>query len=361
MLGERSGIEIALPDRDRATRRDEIADIIGLVIVHRVRIGHENRRPARTGQFGDGRRPRPRDDEMRPAQPLGKVGDIGRALGRDPERGIFGAHRFDVGLAALLDDLQPVEQRARQHGDGGGNDVAQHRRTQAAADNEQANDAVLGQRRIAVLADRDNFLAHRIADQVALVGTGGRETADMMVGDRNRIDPSRHQPVGAAQHGILFVDDAGRLGRARGEQAGQRRIAAEADNHRRVEIADQVDRHRAPLADRQRRLHPADGAALNAAGGQYMRFQLGRRARNPEAAVVADQRDAVPARDQFAGERIGGEHMTAGASGGEKIVARRGHGRAVISCSSCGSSIPAPHRGFAGSATRANPCRSTRR
>jgi hypothetical protein len=48
-----------------------------------------------------------------------------------------------------------------------------------------------------------------------------------------------------------------------------------------------------------------------------MRFQLGRRARNPEAAVVADQRDAVPARDQLTRQRISGQHMAAGASGGE--------------------------------------------
>lgn len=36
-----------------------------------------------------------------------------------------------------------------------------------------------------------------------------------------------------------------------------------------------------------------------------MRFELGGGARNLQAAVVADQRDAVSARDQFAREGIG--------------------------------------------------------
>ena len=80
-----------------------------------------------------------------------------------------------------------------------------------------------------------------------------------------------------------------------------------------------------------------------------------------DPAVVADQRDAVSARNQLAREGVGGQHMSSRPAGGEKEVARRCHVPALISCSSFGSSTPVPHRGFGGSATRANPCRSTKR
>src|SRR3546814_7301317 len=76
---------------------------------------------------------------------------------------------------------------------------------------------------------------------------------------RDRIDARRHHPVDAAKHGILFVQHARPPGRARREQAGQRGIAAEDDDDGGVEVADQVDRLSAPLADRERGLEPADG------------------------------------------------------------------------------------------------------
>ncbi len=125
---------------------------------------------------------------------------------------------------------------------------------------------------------------------------------DIMIGDSDGIDARGHQPVDAAEYGVLFVEHARTFRRAGSEQTGQRGIAAEADDDGGVELADQVDPHTAALADRERGLEPADRAARYAACRQDMRFHLGRRARNPEPAVVTDQRDAMPARYQFARE-----------------------------------------------------------
>ena len=47
--------------------------------------------------------------------------------------------------------------------------------------------------------------------------------------------------------------------------------------------------------------------------------------RNPRAAIVGDERAAMPPRQQFLGQRMGGHHVPAGAAGGEDIVARFGH------------------------------------
>src|SRR3546814_9670384 len=129
---------------------------------------------------------------------------------------------------------------------------------------------------------------------------------------------------------------------------------AESDDDRGVEVADQADSHAPPLADRERRLEPADRAAMDAPGGQDVRFHLGRRAGNLEAPVVADERDAVAARDQFACKRISRKHMSPRPAGGEKEVARCRHYWALISCSSFGSSIPEPHRGLDRKSTRLN-------
>src|SRR3546814_8632494 len=100
---------------------------------------------------------------MRPAQPIRELLVVRRAFGGDAEFGISGAHRFDIVLAALLDDLQPVEQGARQHRDRGGGDFAEHGGAEAAPNDEQAKAAIRGQRRETVCADRDALVAHRIA------------------------------------------------------------------------------------------------------------------------------------------------------------------------------------------------------
>src|SRR3546814_6736872 len=71
------------------------------------------------------------------------------------------------------------------HRDGGGNHVGQDGRAQAAANDEKAQYAVLGQRRIAVVADRDHLFAHRIAGQMALHRELLGEAMNVAIGDRD--------------------------------------------------------------------------------------------------------------------------------------------------------------------------------
>src|SRR3546814_4384168 len=82
LLGERCGREVALRNRLRAMRLDQIYYVPGLMSVHRMRIGHEDRGASGTGKLGDGRGAGAADEQMRPAQPFGQVGDI-----RPDERG----------------------------------------------------------------------------------------------------------------------------------------------------------------------------------------------------------------------------------------------------------------------------------
>src|SRR3546814_6541000 len=66
-----------------------------------------------TGELGDSRGARARDHHMRPAQPFGEILDVRRAFGGDAEFGVAGAHRLDIVLAALLNDLQPDRKSTR--------------------------------------------------------------------------------------------------------------------------------------------------------------------------------------------------------------------------------------------------------
>src|SRR3546814_17176937 len=72
--------------------------------------------------------------------------------------------------------------------------LAEHRRAEAAPDDEQAKDAILGQRRETVVADRDDLVAHRIAGDMLLEFVPHGITLDIMIGDRDRIDARRHHP-----------------------------------------------------------------------------------------------------------------------------------------------------------------------
>src|SRR3546814_3404543 len=77
-----------------------------------------------------------------------------------------------------------------------------------------AKDAILGQRRETVVADRDDLVAHRIAGDMLLEFVPHGITLDIMIGDRDRIDARRHHPVDAVKHGIQFVQHARPPGRS---------------------------------------------------------------------------------------------------------------------------------------------------
>src|SRR3546814_3074495 len=53
MLGDLGGGEGGLLERNRSARFDKVDDIIGLVIVHRARLGNEDRRTSGAGELGE--------------------------------------------------------------------------------------------------------------------------------------------------------------------------------------------------------------------------------------------------------------------------------------------------------------------
>ena len=146
---------------------------------------------------------------MRPTKPLRQIGQIGGELRRNIILGIDRAHLIDILGAALLRYLQPAAQRGRQHGQRLRNDIGQYGGALAAAGHQHAENAVFEQRRIGLLADGQHLLAHRIANQLHLVLAAIGKPFDIRIAGGDGVHLARDEPVDAAKHGILFVDDRG--------------------------------------------------------------------------------------------------------------------------------------------------------
>ena len=134
--------------------------------------------------------------------------------------------------------------------------------------------------------------------------------------------------VGAAEDRVLFVQQGGTALADRRQQGRGRGVAAEADGHGDVEPAEGRTRLQHPAADGQSGLRQTDRTR---AGGGVQRQSLlsGKGGGVLFAAPVSGQDDVPAATGQFAGQGLGGEHMTAGASGGDDTDSG-GHGHSGI-------------------------------
>ena len=128
------------------------------------------------------------------------------------------------------------------------------------------------------------------------------------------------QPVDPAQHRILFVQDRRNVERACGKQRRKGRIAAEADHRVGRELAVQRLGLPPPGEHRARRLEPADRPAAQPSGRQDVGRHILEQRRDLRPALVGDQHHAMAARLQLGGERVGRNHMPAGAPGGQSDV-----------------------------------------
>jgi hypothetical protein len=314
------GREALLLDGARAPRLGHLARVRGLVIVGRRRERDEDRRAAGGGQLGNRRGTRAADHQMRIAQFLGHVLDVGRELGRDTEVGVALAHVVDVVGTALLDDLQAVPKRGLEQPQARGHDLAQHHRTLASAGDENLQRRDFVERRERKLAETRDFLAHRVADEHRLGSVFALEAIELLErrGDRGRI--AGEQAIDPAEHRILFMQHGRDAHRAGGEQRGECGIAAEPDDRVGPVLAIKRFRPRSALQHRTRGLEPADRPAAEPPGRQNLHRNVLEQAGEARSAPVGDQQDSVPADLQFRRKRVGRDHVATGAPGSEYEV-----------------------------------------
>ena len=136
------------------------------------------------------------------------------------------------------------------------------------------------------------------------------------------------KPVGAAEHGVLLVQDHRRTlpHQTRGQHRRDAGIAAEADHRRGVDAREDPPRLQHAAAHRQHRLARAQRAAAGDAGAADDEPLEPRehRALQTAGARVGHQRHAPPARQQFARQRLGGKEVAARAAGGDDDGKYRG-------------------------------------
>ncbi len=253
---------------------------------------------------------------MRPGQAVGHVAEEGGDLGGDAGFQIDLAGGFQRLGARLLLHLQAAADGLGQGRQGAGRGLGQDAGALAAAGDEDMDRAIGGGRDIGPVEQGSDVGADRIADEPGPGLYLGRRAAQGREGRSHRADRRGQHAVGAAQDGVLFMDQ-GRAARGHGGDQGRgRRIAAEAHDHVRADAGEGGLRLPHPLEDGQARLQQADGAAAGR-GVQRQTFLGGKGVGVLLAARIGGQHHAPAARGQFAGQGLGGEHMAASAPGGD--------------------------------------------
>ncbi|SOY49839.1 hypothetical protein CBM2585_A160381 [Cupriavidus taiwanensis] len=290
----------------------------GLVIIHRVRERHEQRRHARRGHFRHRHRAGAADHQVGVGIGPRHVVDERQGLRRHPRRRVVGAQRVDLLGAGLVRHHRALA--LRQQRDGLRHHVIQRRGAQAAAHHQDA------QRAGAVVVARlgriqvRQFLAHRVTGPFA-AGQRVRECAQHAVGHL------RQYLVGQAGDRILLVQHQ-RPSQQRGHHAGRESdIAAHAQHHARTHPPQRGDAlpERAQQVQRQQELGHQSLAAQPAELDELHRNVVLRHQRGFHAGAVAQPDDVPALLAQRMRDRQPGEYMSPGAAGHHEQGARLGH------------------------------------
>ena len=224
----------------------------------------------------------------------------------------------------LLADPQPRPQIRRQRGQRRRHDLAEHPRALAAAGDQQLDRPAGFGRRITCRADREDRRAHRVAGMHRAGLVGGAQPGGLGKAGGDAAGARRQQPVGAAEHRVLLMDQGRQAELRRRQHRRHRRIAAEPDHRRRHQPPQQAPRLHHPDRQLGQTVSRVQRPAAKLAGAhpvdRHPRHRLGERV----GAAVGQQMHRAAARHQAARDRLGREQMPAGAAGGEDID--RAHG-----------------------------------
>ena len=165
---------------------------------------------------------------MRGGDARRQVGEERRDLGGDAQPRVGLAHARQILVARLLGEQQPRAQRRVEPLDRRRHDLGHDARALAAAEHQQAQRArpapaaANGVAAAAITAGRTGLPV-----RVALAASAGSRVEHAGEAGRDRGHARRQQPVGAAHHGVLLVDDGRDLQHRRGA-----RPAAASDSRR---------------------------------------------------------------------------------------------------------------------------------
>ena len=187
-----------------------------LVVVHRVRIGHEDRGPADHRQLAQRRRAAARDHEMR-------LRHAARQIAEELRRPRLRCRWRDTPLStisrssgtALLHDSRRERKCPGKRAERGRHESRDSARAPWLPPKTSRSDrTVRSGRRVVACCKRRRFGAHRIAGEHDALGILRREAGE---GKRRRDlrDARRDQPIDAAEHRILLMQQRAGCARAR--------------------------------------------------------------------------------------------------------------------------------------------------
>ena len=295
----------------RPAGRLERGGIGRLVVIERVGIGHEQCGTADRRDLGDRRGAGSRDDQMRLRHAARQVGEERRHLGLDAKSRIGLTHACLVFRAGLLGDGEPRPHGLRKLGDRRRNGVGEKLRALASAEDEEAESLAHVGRRIGLAGLGDDRRPHRIPGEDGLVGIGRAAFGQEAAG--NRRHPRGKQPVGAPHDRVLLVYDRGYPQAASGEDRRHGGIAAEADDGRRFQRAEQG--HGLTLAAPQRKQCARNRHRVLAGkcrGGDDVDLLRGKGGGETLGPRIGHEVDAVIPRHEFVRQRFGRKEMAAG-------------------------------------------------
>ena len=171
----------------------------------------------------------------------GKIGEEVRHLGRDAVGAVGCRNRLGVLGARLLHHVEAMANIHRQERERRRHRLGKEARALAAAEDQQRQPSVRLRRVIGTPRRIDDGRSHRVAGETRLAG----EVRRQVLGRRERRgdagDALGEHLVGAAEHGVLLVQqrrDAAQLRRLDGREG---RIAAEADDDLRLQLSQQLE------------------------------------------------------------------------------------------------------------------------
>jgi hypothetical protein len=304
---------------------DEKPRIGRLVVVHRGRKGHEDRRGADGRNFSDGAGARAADDEVGVGKGARRVVDERGELGLHPSRLVAGAQCLDLPGAALVgNDRALVRRNQRQSFR---HDFIQCLRTQTSTHDEHAQGSIAALEAFLRAGLACKGSAQRIAYPFGFAHRAG-EGAEDSVGNAGE------HLIGHAGDGILFVQDE-RLAEQHAHHARRKAdVPAQAHHHIRPHAADHLDALPEGLEQTQRQ-HQQRRRSFPTYAAEVQRFkseaprrnQLALHAGVRGAAFAAQPMHAPATLTQGFGHGKAGEYVTAGSAGHDECAVGPAHTR----------------------------------
>ena len=325
--GEGCCIEAGFGQGDGGMRFGQATGVGGLMIAGCCGIGDQDRRAADHRDVGDRGGAGAGDDQLRLTQEAGDVGEERLHIGVQSACSIGGHHAGVILGAGLMGDAQEGFERIRQGRKCCGNHIGQDARPLGAADDDQAH-RVIPWRDIRCGRTVEDRLADRVAGRFA-GHTFGQLGGPGAAGDFGH--PAGEKLIDPAQHTILFVDHARDMERPGGAEGGDGGIATEAYHDGGSVAAELPKCCEDASGDAERHHHAGNDAAAREGGrGEDDAFDLRREAIGIARPPCVGRKAHAPAfGDHCLSQRLGGEHVAAGAPCGDqenrRVVWHRGH------------------------------------